>query len=127
MELEIMTQIQQRKFQDTALAEQERNQQPSDASVPVEERVDRFKLAVRQPADHQRRKSGALMEELLKVIERVMHLVNRRRHERSRRQRAIGRANPVLATAEFSGRAVGTAHPFEQLSVNLPDEPQGKR
>src|SRR5438270_4751604 len=53
MEFEIMAQIQQWKFQNATLTQQKRNQQPSDAPVAVQERVNRLELGVSQSTDNQ--------------------------------------------------------------------------
>ncbi len=67
------------------------------------------------------------MQKFFQVVQRGLHFVNRRRHESSRGQGGVGRANPVLAPAEFAGCAVCPAHPFEKFAVNFTDQAQGKR
>ena len=98
MAFEIVRQVQHRLVQHLLLAEQEGDQQPADAAVAVEERVDRLKLRVRE-ADPEQQREGVLgVEEAFQGAERVGQFGRRGRDEASAFvQRASGGADPVLA------------------------------
>ena len=52
---QVVTQVEQRPAQDTAMAKQEGDEQATHPAVPIEERVDRLELGVCQAAVDQRR------------------------------------------------------------------------
>src|SRR5208337_2657071 len=117
-----MAQIKERALEDTPLAEQKCNEQPAHTPIAVEERMNGFKLCVRQPAVDQHRQRGRVVKEVFKIIERLMHLVDWRRHEGGSLQGAVLRTNPVLAPSKLARSAMGAANPFEQIRMDLADE-----
>ena len=58
------------------------DQQPADASIAVEKRMNRFKVVVDQRDAQKDRHRRRFMQEALEVIEGCMHLLNRWRHIR---------------------------------------------
>jgi hypothetical protein len=60
MLLEKETEIQERFTKYAGVAQQQRDEKPSDTSVAIEERMDRLKLHVRQPRTHKYRKTVVL-------------------------------------------------------------------
>ena len=111
-------------MQHITMHQQKSDQQAPHPTISVQKRMDRFELDVRQRAMHQYRQAMIFMQERLKVIKCVLHLMRRRRHERGPAERDIARADPVLGRAELARHLVGTANIVEQLSMDFPDEPQ---
>src|SRR5205085_6434799 len=66
--LEVEAEVQQRLAHHLALAQKKRDQQPAEAAVAVEERVDRLELHVREARHYEHRDLGRFrVEEALEV------------------------------------------------------------
>ena len=90
-------------LENLSLAEQEGNQEPPHPPVAVDERVDGFELSVGEPAVHEDRQWGRVVQERFEVVERRVHLVNRRRNEDGGVQVAtIRRPDPVLSPSKLA-------------------------
>lgn len=63
MASEVVGQVQHRLEEHAALGQQERRQQPADAPVAVQERVDRLELDVGERDPNENRKPIVLMQE----------------------------------------------------------------
>ena len=85
--------------------EQESDQEPPDTTVTVEEGVDGLELRMREAHVNERRKL-MVMEEALVVVERLLHLVDWRGHERRLCEGGILWADPVLRLTELTGPAM---------------------
>src|SRR6266498_5290977 len=120
--LEEPAQVQERQREHLPLTEQERHEQPSDAPVAVEERVDRLELRVGEPGVHERRER-LIVQELLEVAENVHELPRWRRHERRVSDRRGAGADPVLRPPELARIAMLATHALHELGVDLANEP----
>ena len=78
---EKVAQVEQRSAEDAALAEQKSDEQPADATVAIEKRVDGFKLRVDEAEVHERWQRIGVVQKLFQVAERVIHLRHGRRDE----------------------------------------------
>ena len=79
MRLEIVAEVQHRPLEHLRMAQQERNEQPPNPAVAVQERMDGFELRMSQRADDERIQAAGVMKEPLEVAEGDVHLVRRRR------------------------------------------------
>ena len=79
---EVVTEIQQRPSKHLCVAEQERNQKPTDSAVAIQKWVDRFELRVNDGYLDKQRQSGVFVEKFLELVQRGIHLCRRRRDER---------------------------------------------
>jgi hypothetical protein len=127
MLLEVVREVQHGLVQHAALGEQERDQQPPDAAVAVEERVNRLELDVGQRDLDERWQVVVAMEELLQLAERRGHHMVRGRHERRVVQPCAGGTDPVLAGSQFAGLQTTAAHAFHLLGVDFADQAHGHR
>jgi hypothetical protein len=125
--LEEHRQVQQRARQGLLLAQDERDQQASDAAIAIEKRVDGFKLGMGQAAANQQRHGGfAFVQEFFERAQGVHQLVRRWRYERRVGQCAACRANPVLGGAEFARWFFPAPHVLHQLAVNFAHQSQAQ-
>jgi hypothetical protein len=108
------------------VTEQERDQQPPDAAIAVEERVDGLELRVRHRCVDERREL-LVMEERLQVPERFTETMRSWRNERCGRERRVTRADPVLRGAELAGLTLAPAGVLHPLGVDLADEAKRQR
>jgi hypothetical protein len=123
MSFEENGQIQQRLRQDAALQQHQWDQQPSQASVAIQERVDGFKLVVgHRELDEQRHSS--FVEEGFEVAQRIVHGVNGGRHKRRVGRR--GSADPILAAAKLAWCGIAAAYASQQLCMNFSQESQAQ-
>ncbi len=112
MLLQVPAEVQQRFGQQAAVFEQRRDQQAPDASIAIEERVDGFKLGVRQRNPHQRRERARLVvNELLKIAQQAGYPIRRRRHKSGVAR--TGATDPVLRTPQFPGLLASSAHAIQ--------------
>ena len=106
--LEVQAQIEERPTKYALGAQQQSDQEPSDSSVAVEERVDSLELGVRERGLHEhRRRVGIVVDELLEGAHCCGDLLPRRRDETCRR--GSGPAEPVLVAAELPAPAMREA------------------
>ena len=106
--------------------EQKRDQETPDSAVAVEERVDRLELRVRQTGVDERRER-LLVEKPLEVVQRHLHLRDRRRDESGLVQGRVLGPDPVLRAAELAREAVGATGPRKQLTMDLGDQAERER
>lgn len=88
--------------------------------------MDGLELSVGQSTVNQHGKGRRVVEKFFEIVKGLVHLVGRRWDKQSRRQGAACGANPILALTKLPGSTVTTTHPFEQVGVNLTDEPQAE-
>src|SRR5580693_9363120 len=124
MELEVVAQIQKWVMQSTFVDEQECNQQPSDSSVPVEERVDRLELSVCQADFDQQRVGRGCVEEHLEVVQGLEHVGHGRWDECCGGERSALGTDPVLGPSELARRSLCATHAVQEAFVDLLDQPE---
>src|SRR6266498_1531461 len=122
MLLEERAEIEQRLLEELLRLQQERDEQPADAAVAVEKRMDRLELIVNERQADQRREMRLGVQELLEQVERGVHLRDRRRDVRRLRDLRSRLPDPVLHRAELARGAAIAAHALHQLTVQLADE-----
>src|SRR5437764_8953938 len=76
--LEVAGQIQKRLAQATALEQKERDQESADAPVAIDEWMDGFKMLVHESALHEIRHRAIFIDELLPMLEALLHFAGRR-------------------------------------------------
>ncbi len=81
MTLEVVGQVEDRLLQRAALAQQKRDEEPTDAAVAVEKRMDGLELRMRQTDLHEQRQVVLLVKKRLECAERRRHLRGRRRND----------------------------------------------
>ena len=96
---------------------QQGNQQPSDASVAIEEWMDCLELHMRKPNPNQRRELTIFMQPLLQRSKRGGNLLGRWRNEASVARFAT--ANPVLRSTDFSRTLVLATNAAHQDTVGI--------
>ncbi len=109
---ECQVEIEQRLLDQTPKLHEQRDQQPADTAVSVEERVDRLELYMCQPDPNQGGKVAVFMPPLLQGSKRAWNLLGRRRDESLISGSAA--ANPVLQAADFTGQLVLAADAAHQ-------------
>src|SRR5690606_6737415 len=107
-------------------AQDERDQQPSHATIAVAEGMNGLELHVRQRGLHQRwHLIRQHMQEPLEVAQQRIQSVRWGRHEV--RQRGRRTTDPDLALAELARLLAGAAPATQQQRVHFPDQAQGQR
>src|ERR1700737_2703151 len=89
--------------------QKEREEEPTYTTIAVEKWGDRLKLCVRETAVNQVWKRLPIVQEHLKVLERLVHRGDRRGYKRRLAERYIGCTDPVLSCAELPRTTIGTA------------------
>src|SRR2546428_6913950 len=117
-----MREIQHWLVERVALAKKKRDQQPADAAVAIEERMNRLELSVCEAYFDQQRQVIAFVQERFEVAESFRYFVRRWRNERGVRQRRPSRPNPILTATQLARSQSGSADAMQQLRVNLADE-----
>src|SRR3990172_11348957 len=112
MGVEVAAQVQPRMRKQTPMPQQQGDQQPSNAAVPIKERVDGLELVVDQPDTNQAWQLRRCMKVLLKLIEALVHVVDRRGNIGGVFQRAPGRTDPILTAP---GLTRGSVLPSQTL------------
>src|SRR5438094_325084 len=100
MLLEEEAEIQERLRKQSPLLQQQRDQKPPDATVPVEIGVDALELHVHQRGADERGQLVVTMDVLLEVTEQPPELVRRRRHKGGVARTCA--ADPVLGAADLA-------------------------
>jgi hypothetical protein len=104
----------------------ESDQQAPDAAVPIEKRMDRFKLHVCQRGFHQCGIGCVLvMDEALQRCHAVFDMGRRRRDEMSIAWTRA--ADPILRTTEFAGGLLTAPSSRQEHLMHFPHQPVGKR
>ncbi len=124
MPLEERRQIGQWLRHETALGQEQRDEQPADAAVAVDERVDRLELVVHERRLHEHR-GMLLVEKPLPRVQALIHLLDRGRNECRLVEGAARRSDPVLRAAKLARRRVRTAP--HQDAVHLSAEAKTQR
>lgn len=123
---EKVRQVQRGLGQQPVADQVKRNQQPPDAAVAVQKRVDGFELVV---ADGQPDQMGHgndwVVPKLFQIAHQFGHAVLVWRNERRIGQ--VGAANPVLADAELSRLLVLAPYTAHQNGVGLTQQAVGQR
>ena len=115
------------QLEDLTLAEQECNEQATDTTVAIDERVDRFKLGVGKCAVDQHWERIAVVEESFQVVQGGGHCMDRGWNERRRMKVASRWPNPVLCSAKVTRSTIASPHALEQPPVDFSDQPQTER
>jgi len=124
--LEERAQVKQGGWENGALDEKECDQEPADAPVPIQKRMDRLELGVNQ-RDVNHRRQGSIVQELLPISQAGHQLCRRRGNVGCVCQGGPGRPDPVLRSAKLTGSRSVTPNAPHQLLVELPHEPEGER
>jgi len=124
MLLEVVAEIEQRLPEDAALHEQERDQQPSDSSIAVQERMDGLELRVGKCCLDQYRCLVVRVEVALEAVERLVHVGNGRRDERSAADRGARWTDPVLRGTKLSGGRLRASAVPQKAFMDLPYQPK---
>ena len=110
-------------MQNTAMHQEERHEEASDASVSVHEGMNRLELRMGNSYVDENRKIVLPVEEQLEVAQRLFHLRNRRRHESCVLDRSSScRRYEVLVPPKFTRLLLRASHALKQLRVNLTEE-----
>ena len=94
----VLAQVQERMRQFAAFTEVERDEQTSDASVAVKERMDGFKLPVEEGDVEQGRQRVLFVQELLPTGEQLPQFPGRRRDVAAGSRGAAWRTDPVFGS-----------------------------
>src|SRR5205085_2086866 len=81
MLLEVQAEIKKRVAENTGIRKHQRDEQPSDTAIAVEERMDRFELHVRQRGADEHRQPGLIVNEFLESAHALIDKLRRRRNE----------------------------------------------
>lgn len=120
MLFEVGGEVEQRLAERAAQHQHQRDHQTSDPTVAVEERMDRLELVVGDGELHEQREVG-LVEELLQIAQRALHLAGGWRHEDGIVQGAA--SDPHRALAQLPRQAVLAPHAVEQTFLHPPEQP----
>ncbi len=124
--LQVEAEVEERLVQYRRATEHQRDEQPADATVAVEERVDGLELHVRESRTHKDRQAIAVrVEEALQVGHAVLDRRVRRRDETG--VPGPRAADPVLRAPELARGAAAPAAPRQQHAVDLAYQPVGER
>ena len=129
MLLEEQAQVEQRLLQNPGIDQHQHDQEPAQATVAVQKRVDGFELHMGQGSSHQHRQGmGSVrraMDEVLQLPHARVHQPRWRRHEAGVAR--SGAADPVLTAAELPRQPVGSAAPGQQPGVDFAQQTGGER
>src|SRR5690606_26938854 len=118
--LEVETQVEERLPQHAVVVQHQSDQEAPDASVPVQEGVDRLELDVSECRPDERRVLPPVVQKPLEVGHAVRDVMRRRRHELG--VPGTSATDPNLAGPELSGPLFGTATLSEQNSMDLANQ-----
>ena len=123
MRFEVEAEIENRLAQHLLIAEQQRNQQTTQAAIAVQKRVNRFKLHMRQRRlDQHRHGLRAVVQKKLQLAHAVHHFFGRRRNKG--RIAGARAANPVLAAPKFPRCLMAAPPARQQYAMNFAQQAQ---
>jgi hypothetical protein len=125
--LQVVAYVEERSVQDARVDELEGDEEPAHAPVAVQKRVDGLELGMHEAAVDEHGQVALFVQEILKVVERLGHLGDRRRDEGGPGEGRPARADPVLAPSELAGELVGATGAAQELGVYLADQAQRQR
>jgi hypothetical protein len=109
-------------------AQQQRDEDATDAAVAVEEGMDRLELVVDERESDEQRKRTVRVQELLERIQRRLELVSWRwRDEASLRDLLPVDADGVLLVPELTGAIVTTANSRQEDAMHVLDHAEAHR
>ena len=111
--LEEQAQIEQRLLQHASLDQHQHDQQPAQATIAVQKRVDGLELHVGQGGPHQHRQG---VRTIWSAMDEVLQLAHARTYQPLRRWHEAGvarpgAADPLLTAPELAGQPIGSAAP----------------
>jgi hypothetical protein len=121
--LEVVAQVEERLRQDGTFAQEERDHEPANTSVSVQERMDRLELRMCKSGVDERWQA-AVSQEGFEVPEDFEERVRGRGDVERVVERAALRTDPVLGVPKLAGLAILTANPRHERGVDLLDEAQ---
>ena len=124
MALEEQAEVQERRTQETPMLEQERDQQPADATVSVEIGVDGLELRMGQTGTHERRKFVVRMQVPFEIPKQFGECMGRWRH--IDRDAWSASANPVLASPHRAWLLASASYAVHQPAMGLVQKPHAK-
>ncbi len=104
--------------------QQERNQQPTDATISVHKWMNCLELIVNQREANQWGRMVLFMQVQFERIQGFIHLLHRGWNKRSVGEGASRRADPILGAAKVSRRSILAAYARHQLLMQLANQPQ---
>jgi hypothetical protein len=117
--LEVETQIEDWFPQRTGGAQQKCDEQPAQAAIAIEERMNRLELHVDQPGlDKQREARAFVVQKQFERAHAIEDHLGRRRHEG--RIPGASAADPILTAPEFTRLFFAAPALRQQYFVNLP-------
>ena len=125
--LEEPGQVEDRLVQHLSFAEQESDEQSSDAAIAVQKRVYRLELGVNQPDFDQQWQFRVGVEKVFQFGQLLWNFMMWWRNEGRLVQCAAGRADPVLAGSQLARCKTRTAYALQEFRVNFPDQPGRNR
>jgi hypothetical protein len=120
--LKIEAQVEQRLPKHAALAEQEREQEPSQTPIAIQKRMDGLELHMHQ-AELDQQRQPVVMEVLLEGIEALHQRLGRRRYKKGIAWPAS--TNPVLTATKFAWSPLRASAFAQEHAMNLAEQAQG--
>ena len=117
--------VEQWLFEQAPVLDEQRDQQPPNAAVAVQERVDGLELHVREPSAHQRRQVAVGMPPPLQRRQRGRNVLGRRRNEAGGTRTPA--ADPVLRPPNLPRQLVAAADAAHQDAMGLAQKADAER
>ncbi|MCY1525464.1 hypothetical protein D9M68_604430 [compost metagenome] len=116
---QVKTEVQQWFLENLLFNQEQGNQQPAEATIAIQKRVDRFELHVQKSGlDKRWDLAGVVLEEALEIAEARLHFADRGRHIMGIPR--PGPAEPVLRASEFSGILGFASALLQQARMHVP-------
>lgn len=120
-------QIEQWSVQHSLVNQQKGDQESTNPTIAIQKRMNRFELNVRYAAVDERGQIPALMQEMLEVVQGMVHVRDRWRNESRSLQGCVSRSDPVLGRAKRSRRFFRSPATLQEFTMDLPDQAKRKR
>ena len=125
---EVRAQVKQRLRKILALSKLQGDEQPPDTAVSAHERMNRLELVVNQrELDEKRHFILTFTDISLKVMKRMLHLHDGRRHKPGGGRRDTTMTNHVGSGAKLSWALILTSYPFHQPTMHLKNQSEASR
>ena len=121
-----MRKVKEGKLEDVTVAEEEGDEETTDAAIAIEEGMDGLELGMGVGTVDESWKIARGVEEIFQIAKGLGHFMDRRRDVGGIFESAVGRADPVLGAAEFAGVALAATRAGHEFLMDFADEAEGE-
>lgn len=126
MGFQVVGQIQQRLPEYVAFTQKQCDEQSTYTAVPVQKRMDGFKLRMRKRCMDKYRKMIPFVKKILEFVQGDLHVMRTWRYELCFGECAAGWANPVLGCTKVPGLPILPSNSGQKSPMNLTKQAKGE-